>query len=349
MSNADSVGAPLSAEEVAALVGGRAEGGAGLQIRGVNDLAHAGPHEAAFVAAGRDLQGRDLGRGAAGGVRATRAGLLLAADGVDTLGRACVRVAQPALAAARLAQHFHPGPPRYAPGVHPAAVVEPGAALGSGVSVGPQCVVRAGARLGDGVVLSAGVCVGERCEIGAGSYLHPGVVLYPGVRIGRGCTIHANSVIGSDGFGYIWDGSRHYKVPQLGTVEIGDECEIGAGVCIDRGTFAPTRLGRGCVVDNQVQIGHNCELGDFVVLCGHVGLAGSTRIGDGSVFGAGAASAGHVTIGKGVRIGAWSAVAEDIPDGAVVAGAPAWDLREELRARALWRQMVKRERDKRRR
>lgn len=333
---------PLTAEEVAALVGGRAEAAAGVVVDGVQDLARAGPREAAFAASGKDVQGRDRGRRQEAALRATRAGLLLVAEGVDVGGRPCVRVADPVVAAAKVARHFHPGPRRYAAGVHPAAVVEEGASLGRGVSVGPFCAVRAGARLGDGTVLVAHVYVGEDCVVGPGCYFFPGVVLYPGVRLGRGVVVHANSVIGSDGFGYAWDGVRHQKIPQIGTVDIGDEVEIGAGCCIDRGTFGPTRVGRGTVVDNQVQIGHNCDVGEFVVLCGQVGLSGSTRVGDGAVMGGRAASAGHLTIGKGAKVGGWSAVGGDVPDGAEVAGAPAWDLRSELRARALWRRQVRR-------
>ena len=334
----------LTLEQVSKLVEGQLEGDPGRAIQGVNDLEHATPDELSFVASGRDLQGRDLAKLAAPQLAGTKAGALLAAPGVDTGGRPVVRVANPALAAAQVAAHFDPGPRRPPPGVHPSAAVEAGAELEPGAAIGPHCRIEAGARIGAGAALLGNVHVGAGTVVGPGCVLHPGVVLYPGVVLGSGCTVHGNSVLGSDGFGYIWDGRRHYKVPQLGGVIVGDDCEIGAGVCIDRGTFQPTRLGRGCVVDNQVQIGHNCELGDFVVLCGHVGLAGSTKIGSGSVFGAGAASAGHVRVGRGVKVGAWSAVTEDTPDGAVVAGAPAWDLREELRARALWRQMVKRER-----
>jgi UDP-3-O-[3-hydroxymyristoyl] glucosamine N-acyltransferase len=210
-------------------------------------------------------------------------------------------------------------------------VVEDGASLGDSVSIGPGCVVRAGAKLGDRTVLTANVYVGEDAQIGDDCYFHPGVVIYHGVRIGNGCAIHANSVLGSDGFGYVWDGSQHAKVPQVGTVEVGDQVEIGANTCVDRAAYRATTIGSGTIIDNLVQIGHNCEIGRCVVLCGGVGLGGSTKIGDGSIWGGAAMSAGHVEVGAGATVIGASTVVSDIPAGETVAGKPAWNYRLELR------------------
>ncbi|RMH02614.1 MAG: UDP-3-O-(3-hydroxymyristoyl)glucosamine N-acyltransferase [Planctomycetota bacterium] len=322
----------LTAAEVAEFCGGRLEGPADRLVRRLDDLATAGPDAAAFLAPGRPLPAD------------CRSGLLLAAEEADTNSHPCVvRVADPALAAARLAARLHP---RSAPaaGVHPSAVVAADAEVAVAAHVGPGCVVGSGAVIGAGAVLLGRVTVGERARVGEGTWLHPGVVLYPGVEIGRECTIHANTVIGSDGFGYVQDGGEHVKVPQLGTVRIGDRVEIGACCAIDRGTFGATEIGDGSILDNLVQVGHNCRLGRAVVLCGQVGLAGSTVVEDGALLAGQAGAGGHLVIGAGAQVAGRAAVTSDVPPGARVGGHPAWDLALEMRARAALRRLARRSR-----
>ena len=301
----------LTASDIAARLDGRLEGDGARPIRRVMDAAAAEADAAAFVHPGREVP---AGCGA---------GLLLLAPDAPAAGHPCVlRVAKPDLAAARLAQLLHPRQVPE-PAIHPAASVDPSAALG------------------EGVVVEAGAVVGAGCQIGAGSWLHPGVVLYPGVRVGAGTTIHAHTVIGCDGFGYVWDGSEHVKVPQLGTVRIGDGVEIGSCCSIDRGTFGATEIGDGCILDNQVQVGHNCRIGRFVVLCGQVGLAGSTVIEDGVVMAGKAGAGGHLTIGAGAQVGGGAGVTSDVAPGAKVAGHPAWDFQLEQRVKVLMRRMAR--------
>ncbi|KAA3605024.1 MAG: UDP-3-O-(3-hydroxymyristoyl)glucosamine N-acyltransferase [Planctomycetota bacterium] len=338
----------LSAEEVAELVGGRLLGEAPGPIRGVQELTQAGPDQASFFMADPGIRSGAAHQRLADAFARSRAGLILVAEAEPVPGRALVVVPRPDLAAARLSQHFHPGPPRYRPGVDPAAWVDPQAEIDPKASIGPGCVVRAGAKIASGSVLSANVSVGEDCRIGEDSYFHPGVRLYAGTRIGRQCEIHANCVIGSDGFGYIWDGSRHQKMPQIGWVEIGDQVEIGALTAIDRGTFGATVIGSGTVIDNQVQIGHNCRIGRAVVICGQVGLAGSTVLEDGVVLGARAGTGGHLTVGRGAQLAGGAGALSDVPSGARWAGFPAWPLSLEMRARAWLRRMVKKKETDRR-
>ena len=332
---------PVPASEIARLLDAPLEPGEGPEpaIAGVRELRSAGPEQAAFYQPGG---AGPLDRGAPGEeeLAASRAGLFLLPPGIELPGRWILRTPAPQLAAARLQEWFHPEPSPRA-GIHPAAVVAAGARVHPSAEIGPGCVIEDGAEVGEEARLVARVYLGEGVRVGARTVLHAGVVLERGVCVGSDCRIHANAVLGADGFGYVFDGERHRRFPQTGTVVVEDDVEIGAGTCIDRATFGATRIGAGSRIDNLVQIGHNCVLGRRVILCGQVGLAGSTQIGDDSILGGKAGTGGHLTLGRGVQVAALSGIAADVPDGSRIAGAPAWDLEKELRARALWRRMVR--------
>ena len=221
-------------------------------------------------------------------------------------------------------------------GVHPSAVVEKGARVGAGASVGALCHVGERAELGEGVLLHAGVTVGPLVKIGAESVLHPGVVLYDGVEIGRRCVIHAGTVIGSDGFGFEPTQDGWEKVPQCGTVVIGDDVEIGANCAIDRGRFDATRIGNGVKIDNLVHLAHNVIVEDGALLIAQVGVAGSTRIGARAILAGQAGIAGHLQIGAGARIAAQSGVGRDVPAGEDQFGSPSREKGEAFRLHALY-------------
>ncbi len=333
----------MTAAEIAAQTGGTLEGSTEVVFQRVASLLHAGASEVAWFGAAPDAGGRAPSPKLLEALRDSGAGLfLLDADAdADSGGRPCVRVERPALAAALLARAFE-GPPRaYPAGVHPLAVVEDGAQVDASASVGPGCVVRAGARIGAGVVLTANVQVGEDSVIGDACRLEAGVVLYERVTLGPACTIHAASVLGAPGFGYVWDGGRHVPVPQTGGVLIGAGVEIGAATTIDAGTFDPTEIGDGCILDNQVVIGHNCRLGRAVVVCAQAGLAGSTEVGDGAIFGGRAGTVGQLTIGAGAILAGNAVAGGDIEPGAKVAGYPAVDHREHLRSQVVLRRLAR--------
>jgi UDP-3-O-[3-hydroxymyristoyl] glucosamine N-acyltransferase len=310
---------PLTAVQVSELVGGKLQApDPSVQIDSVTEFSRAGQGQASFLSADWQRKAQEL-------LDRCRAELVFTPPDLalpEGLTSAVVRVPNPALAAALLAQHFDLARPR-ACGIH------------------DQAEVHASAKIGTGVTLHRGVHVGPDCQVGAGTVLHPGVVLYAGTILGNACVVHANSVIGSDGFGYVWSGQAHQKVPQQGVVKIGDGVEIGACSTIDCGTFGATEIGAGCIIDNQVQIGHNCKLGRFVVLCAQVGISGSTEIGDGAVLGGRAASSGHLRIGAGVRMAGAAVATKDIPDGKTVGGYPAWDLTLEKRALAKIRALAR--------
>ena len=227
---------------------------------------------------------------------------------------------------ARIAQLFYPAP-RPAPGIAASASVHPTARLDEGVTIGPGAAVGAraeiGARtiIGPNAVVGEGVVLGEDCRISAGVVL--GCCL-----IGRRVTVHPGSCIGQDGFGVALDPKGYVKVPQLGRVLIGDDCEIGANVTIDRGAGPDTVIGPSCWIDNLVQIGHNVRLGRGCVVVALAGISGSTEIGDHVLVGGQVGIAGHLKIGGGVQIAAQSGVMRDVPPGVRIGGSPALPVRE---------------------
>lgn len=243
-----------------------------------------------------------------------------------------LRVDDPKRAFIRALELF--APDRRLDGIHPTAVVADGVVLGEGVGIGPLVVVEPGAVLGARSQIRAGsyigrdVVVGDDCDIGAS------VVLLDGSRIGQRCILHPGVVLGSDGYGYQWNGDHHHKIPQLGVVVIGDDVELGANTCIDRATLGETLIGSGSKLDNLVHIAHNNRLGRHVLLTAQVAVAGSSTLGDGVVAGGQAGIADHVMVGDGVQIGAQAGVIGDIEPGGKVWGTPARAMSRVLREQA---------------
>lgn len=216
-------------------------------------------------------------------------------------------------------------PPPPPAGVHPSAVIDPTATIDSTASVGPLCVIGADARIGPNTLLYSSVTLGRNAVVGARCRIHPGVVIYHHCILGDDCLLHANVSIGADGFGFIPhpSGTGLVKVPHLSHVVIGNHVEVGAGACIDRGKFGPTTIGEGVKIDNLVQIGHQVRVGPHAVLCGQVGLGGSSTIGAGAMLGGQAGVRDNRTVGAGALIGAQSGVMKDVPPGRMVFGTPA--------------------------
>jgi UDP-3-O-[3-hydroxymyristoyl] glucosamine N-acyltransferase len=314
----------LSVAEIAALVGGETRGDARLRIRGVAALESAGSHDLSFVANPRYLAY----------LQGSRAGaVLVSTDLSDRVPEHLTRVvvAEPHVALYHVLTHFHPTRPPVA-GVHPSAVVEPGAVLDAGVSVGPLAVIGAGARLARNCRIGAHVVVGAGSTVGEESVIHPHVTLYPGVEIGARCVVHSGARIGRDGFGFVWVDGGHRKVPQVGGCRLEDDVEVGNNVTIDRGSITDTVVGQGTKLDSLVHLGHNVRVGRHAILVAQVGVSGSTRIGDGAVIGGQVGVAGHISIGAGARVGAQAGVTADVPPGETYSGYPARPHREALRA-----------------
>lgn len=243
-----------------------------------------------------------------------------------------LRVAHPWVAFTRVMELFHP-PRRPPAGVHPTAVVAASAALGPGAFVGPYVVVGEDVRIGRDAVLHAHVTLYRGVRIGDDFTAHAGTVVREEVVIGDRVTLHAGSVIGSDGFGFVPLRDGHRKIPQVGTVILEDDVEVGANATIDRATLGATRIGRGTKLDNMVMIGHGSQLGPGCLLAAQVGLAGSMRLGTGVMMGGQAGASGHFVIGDGAQIAAQSGVHREVPAGGVYGGYPAIEVRR-------WRRVV---------
>lgn len=198
--------------------------------------------------------------------------------------------------------------------VHPSATIAEGVSLAAGVRIGPNAVIDSGVSIGEGTVIGAGVVIGRDCQIGRECRLQPNVTLYHEVHLGDRVLLHAAVVLGADGFGFAFDGSKSVKIAQLGRVMLGDDVEVGAGSTIDRGALDDTTIGSGVKIDNQVQIGHNCVVGDHTVICGCTALAGSTRIGRYCVIGGAVGITGHLSICDKVSVSAMSMVTQSITE-----------------------------------
>lgn len=233
-----------------------------------------------------------------------------------------IRVPSARVAFARVLPLFFPEQ-KFLPGIHPSAVVSHSARVDPTAHLGPFCVVGDETQIGAGAILQGGNHIGAHCQILNGAHLFPGVILYSHTVIGHRVRIHAGTVIGSDGFGYVFDNGAHRKVPQIGSVTIHDDVEIGANVTIDRGALGPTVIGKGTKIDNLVQIAHNVVIGEHCLVVAQTGIAGSTRLGDHVTLAGQVGLAGHLKIGHRVIVAAQSGVMHDIGDGEKWFGSPA--------------------------
>jgi UDP-3-O-[3-hydroxymyristoyl] glucosamine N-acyltransferase len=322
----------MKLSELARLTGARVEEKfSDVEVTGAAGLDEAEPGHVTFLANPRYTPR----------VQTTRAAAVYLGEGVEP-GRddiAALFTRDPYLAYTRALRLFHPEP-LVEPGVHPTAVVDPTARLGEGVAVGACSVLGRDVRVGDGVRIFPNVTVYDGVTIGDGSVIHSGVALREGTIVGARVAIHNNSVVGSDGFGYAKDEEgRWLKIPQTGRVVIEDDVEIGAGTTIDCASVGETRIARGAKVDNLVQVGHSCAVGEDSLVCAQVGLAGSSRVGRRVILAGQVGVAGHLEIGDDVVLTAKSATSHNVPAGKVLSGIPAFDNREWLRSTAAFRRL----------
>jgi UDP-3-O-[3-hydroxymyristoyl] glucosamine N-acyltransferase len=316
--------------DLAARFGLEVRGDPNTRIHGVGTLEGASAGQLAFLA--NPAYRKQLPDTRAGAV------VLRAAD-AQACPVPCLVAKDPYAAFARLAALFE-APPANTPGVHASAVVEAGAQVAPSASIGALCFVAASARIGANAVLGPGCVVGEDCDVGDDCQLVARVTLVARVRLGRRVRVHPGAVLGAEGFGLAMAEGQWLKVPQLGGVRVGDDCEIGANTTIDRGAIEDTVLEEDVRLDNQIQVGHNVRIGAHTAMAGCVAIAGSTRIGRYCLIGGGAGFVGHIEVGDRVTVGARSLVTHSLAGpGEYNSGTPLQPTRQWRRNAARFKQL----------
>ena len=327
----------MKLEELAEKTGARFEGRTEVEIKGAAGLDIAGAGDVTFLANKRYTSQ----------VETTRASAIFVGEDTEISREdlAVLRVRDPYLAYTRALIIFHPEP-SLEPFIHPSAVIDETARLSEEVWIGANVVVGRDVEIATGVRVYPNATIYDGVRIGALSIIHSGVCLREGTRLGERVRIHNNTVIGSDGFGFAKDEEgRWLKIPQAGRVVIEDDVEIGANTAIDRASVGETRIARGTKIDNLVQIGHSCTVGEDTLLCGQVGLAGSSKVGNRVILAGQVGVGGHLTIGDDAVLMAQAGVFYDVPPKSVYSGGiPAFDHKESLRTMAAIKRLTEMQR-----
>ena len=328
-----------SVKEVADFVQARVVGDKTVQLTGISSVESAASGDLVFVDDEKNLRL----------ALESRASAVIAGDFAagKTNPKPLILATQPRLAFARAAQLLCPNLERKV-GIHPSAIVHPSAQLADSVTIEDHVVIGEDARIGKGTRIGAGSVVGAKVSVGCNCDLYPNVTVYPGVRLGDRVIVHAGVVLGSDGFGYVRDQAtgRYEKFPQIGQLEIQDDVEIGANTTIDRGALDVTRIGRGAKIDNLVHIGHNCQIGEDVVIAAQTGLSGSITIEKNVVLGGQVGIGEHARIEEGVMLGGQGGVLPNkVLRGKGIAfwGTPAKPVREYLKGLAVLARLARKE------
>lgn len=316
----------MTVAEIAQACDGTVSGDLNRMITGANSLEAAGPEDISFVA---NAKARTAAQN-------SHAGCLLVDPSFDKNEPwAVIQVSDPRRAFAQILRHLYPQP-RHEPFIHPTAIIASTAHIAADCYIGAYTVIGENVRVGHGCIVDTGVRVGDRTVIGEQTTIHSQVTLYESVRIGARVILHAGCVIGADGFGFALAGDHYEKFPQVGTVLIEDDVEIGANCCIDRAALGVTRIGTGSKLDNMVHVAHNCTIGKHVVIAAQSGFAGGVTIGDYAVIG------GQVGMGEKANVAARAVVGsgagilsfQKVQAGEPVWGVPARPLRQHLKGLA---------------
>ncbi len=309
----------IKLQEIAALVDGELVGDPAPLITGVAGIKEARPGDITFLANPKYVAHLDQ----------TQASAVITSKEISFPGKTLIRTANPSLAFTKIISFFKPEPLSRPAGVHPTVVIGKNVTLGQGVSVGPHAVIEDHVSIGARSVIEAQVFIGRESVLGEDVHLYPQVTLREKTEIGHRVIIHSGTVIGSDGFGYETVENVHLKIPQVGTVCIEDDVEIGANVCIDRGRFQKTWVKKGSKIDNLVQIAHNVVIGENSLIVSQAGISGSSEIGKNAIIAGQAGLVGHIKLGDGVIVGAGAGVTKSFPDQSVILGSPAKPIAEQ--------------------
>jgi UDP-3-O-[3-hydroxymyristoyl] glucosamine N-acyltransferase len=310
--------------ELAALIDGHVFGDSATLISGISNIEDARFGDVTYAENARFLS--DAAR--------SEASAIIAPQSAGDVDKTIIRVSNPRFAFAQVLRIFAPEPKVYQ-GIHPTASIAETTVLGHNVSVHANSVIGENCVIGANVVIYPFVYIGDNVSIGDNCVIYPHVVLHDSTEIGNHVVIHSGSILGTDGFGYMFIEDRHYKIPQIGRVIVGDDVEIGANVTIDRARTGSTRIGRGTKIDNLVHIGHNCTIGKNCVIVAQVGISGSCEIGNGVILAGQVGIKDHITIGDGAIVGAKSGVVGNIPAGGFYSGIYARPHQTHLRQEAL--------------
>jgi UDP-3-O-[3-hydroxymyristoyl] glucosamine N-acyltransferase len=334
----------LSVDEIVALVNPtRREGSTSAEITSVVSIENAKAGDLAFLETAHYISEFENERYAKFAAT-TNASILLVPEGfaapAPKKDQLFLFVKKPSLMFAKVCGKIetliNPKPPR---GIHPTAVVDREARVHSSASVGPMCVIEAGAEVHAGAVLHAQVYVGSHATIGSNSELKAHATVMNDCEVGTNCIIHSGAVIGSDGFGFVFDAGVHKKVPQIGNVIVEDDVEIGANTTIDRARFGITRIGRGTKIDNLVQIGHNCNIGCGCLIAAQAALAGGVIFEDYVVAGGQSGVVGGVVLGTQTKLAAGTGVTKSFPAKSTLLGYPAADIKKAQKIEAMKRRL----------
>ncbi len=324
----------LTIQELAARVGGQFASTAdeSTSVFGGAAIAEAGDGHFTFFGNAKYLPALKV-------CRATAA--LVPVDFTDEIPPIAIRVENPSIAFAQLLEFFAPAPIRFAPGIHPSAIIGAGVVIAEGASVQPLAVIEDGATIGAGAVIGAHSYVGHEALVGEGCFIHPRVTIGARCLLGRRVILHSGVVLGSDGFGYEFSGGKHVKIPQIGIVQLDDDVEVGANTTIDRARFGRTWIGEGTKIDNLVQIAHNVVIGKHSIVVALTGIAGSVRVGNYVTIAGQVGVVGHIEIGDQVVVAAKAGVSKDIPPKQTVWGSPSLPIKEAKEQLALIRRLPK--------
>jgi UDP-3-O-[3-hydroxymyristoyl] glucosamine N-acyltransferase len=320
----------VTLQELADLVDGSVDGDGSTVITGISGVKEAREGDITFIANQRY----------SGLLQETQASAVVVhKDLHNDLPMPAIRVKNPDLAFAKIVESIAPKYHKLEPGIHPTAQVAEGVELAEGVSVQAHAVIREGVKIGARTVIMPGVFIGEDTSIGEHCLLEPQVTIRQRISIGNRVIIHTGTVIGSDGFGFSTVEGVHHKIPQIGTVEIEDDVEIGANVTIDRARFDKTIIGQGTKIDNLVQIAHNVVIGEHSIVVAQTGISGSTVIGKNVILAGQSGVIGHIEIGDNVIAAARAGVTKDVPSDTRVSGFPALPHEKEMKLQACVRKL----------
>jgi UDP-3-O-[3-hydroxymyristoyl] glucosamine N-acyltransferase len=315
----------MTLEEVRNLIGcGEIVGDSGFYCSSVASLDHAGPDQLSFVRDNRYFEE----------ARRSRAGALLVPEQIKGSEAQQLVVEQPFMMFGFILQHIAREKRRQPGGIHPFAAISESAKLGQDITVGAGAVIGEEVQIGDRAVIYPNVYIGQRSLVGADCVLHPNVVIMEDVTLGDRVIIHGGTVVGADGYGYLQHEGKHIRIPQVGAIEIGDDVEIGSLTTIDRAAIDKTTIGRGTKIGDLVHIGHNCEVGEDVLLLPTVAVSGSVSIGDRAVLAGRAGTSDNISIGEGAILGGTCVAFKDVEPGAVMWGNPARDKNLQMRIEA---------------